>query len=91
MNDVTSMHARRTAMGPAAEISEVAVAANGVLLSPDRLHELQSRLAQCWPLPAVPAVPASRCGQTVGFTLETPVTEASTWATHSGNSYTASY
>jgi hypothetical protein len=34
MNDVTSMHAQRTAMGPAAEVSGLAVAASGVLLSP---------------------------------------------------------
>ena len=34
MNDVTSMHAQCIAMGPAAEVSGLAVAASGVLLSP---------------------------------------------------------
>jgi hypothetical protein len=53
MNDMTSMHAQHTATGPAAEAGGLAVAASGVLLSPNwtTLHQDTDRLHLGHPRP----------------------------------------
>ena len=77
MSDVTSMHAQRTAMGPAAEVSGLAVCGQRCAAVPDRTGSLSFGAA----LPGAgryrlfPQFQHRGVVQSVAFTLEAPVTE----------------
>ena len=78
MNDVTSMHAQRTAMGPAAEVSGLAVCGQRCAAVPDRTGSLSfgAALPSAGRYRLFPQSQHRGLVQTVALTLEAPVTES---------------